>query len=119
VISNVGLFNTEYPYASDYDYLIRVLRLCNVMKIPVVVTKFREHPDSFSVRPVGRQRQVAESLAISRSFMKKYHIPPQPTLLEDGKNFITQIRPGNIRYLFLKTAQYMREIATPNWNMNS
>jgi len=119
VISNVGLFNTEYPYASDYDYLIRVLRLCNVMKIPVVVTKFREHPDSFSVRPVGRQRQVAESLAISRSFMKKYHISPQPTLLEDGKNFITQIRPGNIRYLFLKTDQYMREIATPNWNMNS
>jgi glycosyltransferase involved in cell wall biosynthesis len=113
VISTVGMFNTEYAYSSDYDYLIRVLRLCNVSRIPAVITKFREHSDSFSVRPLGRQRQVAESQTISKSFMKEYHISRQSTLLEDSKNFITQIRPGNTRYLLLKIAQYMRGITTP------
>ncbi len=119
VISTVGLFNTDYPYASDYDYLIRVLRFCNVSRIPVVVTKFREHSDSFSVRPLGRQRQVSESLTISKSFMRAYGISPKPTLLEDSRNFITQVRPGNMRYLFLKTAQYMREIAAPHRDLTN
>ena len=113
VISHVGFFNAKYDYASDYDYLIRVLMHCKVSRVPVVVTKFREHPGSLSIRPIGRQRQAVESLAISKSFMEIYHIPPRPTLLEDIRNFIVQIRPGNIRYLVQRTAQYLKETAIP------
>ena len=115
VIAKVGLFNTEYDYASDYDYLIRVLRSCKVLRIPVIVTRFREHPGSSSVRPIAKQRQISESLTISRSYIEKYNISPHPTFLEDGRNFITQVRPGNMRYLSLKTLQYIREFASTPW----
>jgi glycosyltransferase involved in cell wall biosynthesis len=113
VISKVGPFSTEYHYAADYEYLIRVLRLCKVSRIPIVTTKFREHADSYSTMLSGKRGQVSESRAISAISMKNYNILPHSTAFQDGKNFVSQVRPGNLTYLFHRAAHYLKETVIP------
>lgn len=50
VISKVGFFDTDYRYASDYDYFLRVTKVYKVKHIPKPITVFRDHNESITNR---------------------------------------------------------------------
>lgn len=74
VISKVGLFDTNYNYASDYDYLIKVGNTCNMSVLNKKMTRFRIHEESLSSSKNIRARFIGETKEISGKYVKKFEI---------------------------------------------
>ncbi len=108
VVQCVGQFDKAYRYASDYDYLIRVGRQCRLRRLPFVVTRFREHPDSASIKESSSALQMRESLAISEKYRQEVspHIFNQ--FMSDSLMLLLQVRPGNYHYLLRQTIPALR-----------
>lgn len=68
VMAKVDYFDIKYDYASDYDYQIRLGKKCKVLRIKDVLTKFRKHSRSISLR---ENNQVGESIQISKNYATK------------------------------------------------
>ncbi len=107
VIEKVGLFNTAYRYASDYEYLARVLGLCKVERVPVTVARYRVHPSSSSVKSSTRAMQESESLVIAKSLASRFGIAPGSTRVADARALMLQVRRGNLAYLLRRSARRM------------
>lgn len=57
----VGLFNTAYDLAFDYEYWVRCfLAGARVLKLPRVLCQFRKHPDQKSVRALDAANQIRD-----------------------------------------------------------
>lgn len=48
VYEEIGLFDTSYKYASDYDYILRILKICKIKYVDMYVTVFRYHESSIT-----------------------------------------------------------------------
>jgi glycosyltransferase involved in cell wall biosynthesis len=99
VIQDVGQFDRRYRYASDYDYLIRIGKRCRLLRLPFVVTKFREHPGSSSIMESSSALQKRESLAISQKYRQEVRPRVFNQFVNDSLMLLLQVRPGNYRYL--------------------
>ncbi len=66
VFDRVGCFNTDFTYAADYDYFIRVCDNFTVAKTGTILTKFRRHRSSLS----SHHKPVTESSTIAPLYLK-------------------------------------------------
>lgn len=72
VYEEIGLFNENYNYAMDYDFLLRVAEKHNPCQITEHITVFREHNDSLSTSNWSRAQ--LESLIIQQKHAKTIFI---------------------------------------------
>ena len=47
-IETIGLYDTRYRYASDYDFILRILKDCRIKYFNQPLTYFREHNNSIT-----------------------------------------------------------------------
>lgn len=47
-IKDIGLYNLDYKYASDLDFILRCLKNRKLIYYNIPITKFRRHPNSIS-----------------------------------------------------------------------
>lgn len=66
VFDRVGCFNTDFTYAADYDYFVRVCDNFTVAKTGTILTKFRRHSSALS----SHSEQAIESKAIASSYKR-------------------------------------------------
>lgn len=80
VIAQVGSFDLEYRYASDYDYFLRVTKTYKVKHISSVTTVFRDHEASITNRLAEKMNEerlriighYQKQTPIALSFLYKY-----------------------------------------------
>ncbi len=98
VIKKIGFFNTNYNYASDYDYFIRVGLNCKLKQIEKPVTKFTLHDNSITW---GNKKtasvQKKESEEISTKYIKETKKKSIRCAL--FLHYIKQMKLKNLKYL--------------------
>lgn len=80
VIAQVGSFDLEYRYASDYDYFLRVTNTYKVKHVSSVTTVFRDHEASITNRLAEKMNEerlriighYQKQTPIALSFLYKY-----------------------------------------------
>ena len=104
VIKKIGFFNTNYNYASDYDYFIRVGLNCKLKQIEKPFTKFTLHDNSITW---GNKKtatvQKKESEEISEKYIKITGITKKSIKLKLFLHYLNQIKLKNLKYLFKRT----------------
>ncbi len=110
VIGKVGEFDDSFRYASDYDYLIRVGISCRLKRMSIILTKFREHADSSSVRASSLRTQKAESVRISSHYSDTFPCSKFGYYLDDFRFSVLQVRPGNLGYIFSSSVKKLKRI---------
>ncbi len=102
VINKVGYFDLAYRYASDYDYLIRVGRQCNVKRMGRSFTKFMMRKSSLSSGSGSKTALEKEAEVISNFYINKYGIKPKNLCLPYLNFYLTHLKFNNVPYLFKK-----------------
>lgn len=102
VVDKVGYFDLAYRYASDYDYLIRVGRHCNVKRINKSFTKFMIRTSSLSCGTGSKTTLENEAKTISNFYVDKYGIKPKNLYIPYLSFCLNHIRLGNFPYIFKK-----------------
>lgn len=108
VIDDIGYFNINYNYASDYDYFIRVGSKCKMKLIKKSITKFRQHETSISYNKKSQNIQWNESDLISKKYIEDLSINQANLYKENLRYYIIQIKLINSRFLLsqiLETAK--------------
>lgn len=68
VVDKVGLFDTSYRIASDYDYMIRCGLVCNARPLGFATTQFRRHDEALT--ETAARQMSEESYYIYRHYRK-------------------------------------------------
>jgi len=101
VIDKVGYFDTDYKYASDYDYCIRLAGLCNLKKLPYSLTRYRMHEESITWGSSERRaQQTLETKSISEKHRIKNDIFNHSILKDDARLYFNQLHFNNLPYIF-------------------
>jgi len=104
VINKVGYFDINYDIASDYEYMIRVVKNCKIENMKKVITKFRRHNKSLSVI---ENDQNEESKNIAENYRKKFKVEKENYFFKILKYKVFNIRFINIRFIINK---YIRKM---------
>jgi glycosyltransferase involved in cell wall biosynthesis len=81
VLSKVGFFDISYNYASDYDYLIRVGKVCKMRLFNKRITKFMIREEALSSSKNLKEKYIKESEEITNKYMKMFGINKKNLLL--------------------------------------
>ena len=65
LFEKVGGLNTQYGWAFDFDLFISLSKIGKIVFLPIVVSKFRWHKDSLSVK--RRRESVSEASAVRKA----------------------------------------------------
>lgn len=48
ILQSIGFYNLDYKYASDFEFILRIIKNYKVKHLPFFITVFREHPESIT-----------------------------------------------------------------------
>lgn len=68
----VGYFNLKFKYASDYEYIIRLLSISKIVPLRFSTTVFRKHPEAITSR--HNLEMQRETLEISRVMLRNKNL---------------------------------------------
>lgn len=100
LIKTLGYFNTNYKYASDYDYLIRLNMISVPKHIDVFTTKYRIHNNSITWNAESHKLQMEESYKISDRY--KPFAVNKNTLLPNIDLYLRQMHLCNLKYMLTR-----------------
>jgi len=101
VIDTTGFFNTDYKYASDYDYCIRLGKNQKLIHIDHSLTKYRIHTGSITWGNSERRAiQTNETKEISNKYINDFNIKQKSILLDDITLYRNQLHKNNLPYIF-------------------
>ena len=96
VIAKVGFFDDSYNYAADYDYFIRVGKVCQVKHINCLFTKDRLHDAALSARHTKQMQNETQRIK-QKYFYENYNSVIK--VLDMIYFNMPCIRPINFKYI--------------------
>lgn len=72
LVKKVGMFDSKYKYAFDYDYWIRCLKYSMPFRLHTALAVFRVHSDSLGNR--GYEVQFTEDIAVCKKYISNKFI---------------------------------------------
>lgn len=77
ILEKIGMYNENYVYASDYDFLCKIVLTGSVVNLPDVLMKYRWHSEQ--ITQAHRKEQIKFANVIRRNYQRQMimrYLPP-------------------------------------------
>ena len=90
VVKKIGLFNTQYKYASDYDYQVRLGQSCILKRLDYPTTIYMDHDSSLS--RLQSNVQALETQTIAYHYKHVLALPSSSMMIYDELTRLQQFK---------------------------